>query len=171
MDLDQLAQRENEIEVKLLRLSGPIEDRIRQVSQLGVEDQYRDIFAGYTALLSDPAQALEALKRCSFLAWYAFNEPTWLSGIGQLSEQGLRKVMETIDAALVDPVSDPELEAMLRYYVRVCEVPFNLDRDLRNLQTLVVSAQDATGANNWRTSNTDGRGQMGRYWSSLRSDV
>ena len=126
--LDLLAQREVQVAKAMDGTSGYIADRSSQVSELGLESEYSKIFIGYAELLSNSELELEALKRCTFLAWYAYAEPTWLSGLGDLPDDAVRKVMEALDATLSNRDRDDELVEMLRYYVRVVPLPLELTR-------------------------------------------
>ena len=169
MELDQLAERETRVAKAMEGVSGYIEDRIPQVAALGVEDEYRSIFNGYLDLIEDPEQGLEALKRAVFLAWYSFAEPSWLTGLGDLPDYKVRSLMQTLDATLAGG-SDTELIEMLKYYIGVIPLPFDQYPQLQNVQSLIRGARAEDTPRRWRPSATQGRGEMGDYWKSLRSD-
>jgi hypothetical protein len=68
---------------------------------------------------------------------------------------------------------DVEMRSMLKWYVRVAGgPPFNEHQEYVAL-TAVVEAAEASEEEVllWRPSVTDYRGQMGRYWRSLRDDA
>ena len=171
MDLARLGAWEAQLVAAMARITGYVEERVPQLAGTGAETEYRAIFTAYADLLADPAQAPEALRRAAFLAWYAYAEPAWLSGVGELPAAAERRVMVALEATLAAPAPDPELVAMLRHYAGVVPLPFELHRDLPHLQWLLAAAPDHEQSHRWRPSVAAGRGQMGDYWASLRRDA
>jgi len=74
MTLDELARWEERL-IAALPERGFIEPRIPQIEAAGLAEQWRHVAEGYAALLDDPAQGVEALRRADFLVWIAWNSP------------------------------------------------------------------------------------------------
>ncbi len=66
-------------------------------SEQFVFDRYHAVHRAYSALLTNPACADEALKRALFLQWFMVAEPPFLSGINGLDESSMRSVLAELE--------------------------------------------------------------------------
>src|SRR5919201_1684707 len=139
--LRELASWEDRIADAVSRASGAMEERDRQLEQAGVYGEYPAIFAAYVALGSaESADGLEALRRATFLAWYAGVEPACFTGISELPEAQTRAVCEQLDEMCRAGTLDAQLAWMVPWYHSVFEYPFALYPGLKSLRAFVTAA-------------------------------
>ena len=167
--LPELAAWEDRIADSVARASGAVEQRDRQLEQAGIYGEYPAIFAAYLALgTAESPQGLEALRRATFLAWYAGVEPACFSGISGLPEAQTRTVCERLDELFRAGPGDAQLAWMVPWYNSVFEYPFALYPGLASLRAFLARADDRAWERAGLTlDDLRGRGQMGRYWSSV----
>lgn len=79
-----------------------------------IEAEYRRIFDAYLSLATGPNFDIEALKRATFLAWYAVSEPVWLTGLGALPADAVAQSIELVEQNTTR--LDDEFRLMLDYY-------------------------------------------------------
>src|SRR5512146_1793744 len=105
--LEDLARREAEL-VAALPAGGYVEDRLPVIERAGLSQQWAQVFADYLGLLDDAVQGPEALRRATFLAWYAWNEPYFLTGIEPFDTSSVRLVLQRVEAQFAGVASDLE---------------------------------------------------------------
>ena len=152
--------------------TGGIEERDAQITRSGIYAEYPAIFGAYLELVldaDDPAIVTEALKRGIFIAWYGLQALPVTSGVAELPESAIRRLMTALDDRMAAGEVDEELRLMLAWYARKFGYVFEHFGPVRGLESLTagvtpaeVAALAAEGAR-W-----PGRGQMGEYWSALR---
>ena len=167
--LRELAAWEDRVAQAVARATGAVEERDRQLEQAGVYGEYPAIFAAYLALgTPESPEGLEALRRATFLAWYAGVEPACFSGISGLPEAQTRSVCERLDALFRAGPADAQLAWMVPWYNSVFEYPFALYPGLASLRAYLARADHRAWERiDLTPDELRGRGQMGRYWSSL----
>ncbi len=174
LSLTALAGWESAVLASVRGATGSIEERDAQITRSGLYAEYPAILAGYLDLVldvDDEAIAHEALKRAVFIAWYGFNAPSTVSGIAELPESAIRRLMDALGDAIAAGGIDDELGAMLAWYSGQFGYVFEHFGPVRGLDALVgdvdrsaIAALVANAAP-WR-----GRGQMGEYWATLATN-
>jgi hypothetical protein len=172
LSLDALAHWESAVRASISGATGSIDERDAQITRSGMYAEYPAIVASYlelVALPGHPPTELEALKRAVFLAWYSLVELPVRSGIAELSESSIRRVMQDLDAAIHAGRTDDELRAMIAWYHDRLPDPFELFGPVRSLDAFVgdLTADDAL--ERVARSPLDGRGQLGDYWRAVSS--
>jgi hypothetical protein len=139
----------------------------------GVPHEYAAVLTTYADLLPDQSSRIEALKRATFLVWYAIAEPAEFTGLWAVTPAHERRVVTELERELASTGGDAELRAMLTWYVRVMGgAPFNHYPEHTRLAKFVEVVEVADEEPfPWRPTITANRGQMGRYWESLRHDA
>jgi hypothetical protein len=165
MDLTLLANRELNVLKKIREVGWDIRfsDDPRYVQ---LWEEYREIHKEY-AILSD--FNLEALKRGVFIQWYAWSEPSQLSGIGLLDSHSMRRVLMALNRRISKGELDDEFKWMLCHYIKVMEIPFEMDADLTALQNLLPANKVAEMVYPAKIDreHMETRGGMGHYWNSM----
>jgi hypothetical protein len=171
--LDALAQLEEQLVARVEALEGFLGERHVALERTGVPHEYAAVLTGYIDLFREPHSRLEALKRAMFLAWYALAEPGEFTGLWDITPVHQARVTAELEAELRDTGGDAELREMLAWYVRVMGgAPFGDDPACATLAAFIAASEEAEEpVPPWRPSCTAGRGQMGRYWASLRDDA
>lgn len=163
--LRELAAWEDRLGLAVARAHGTAEARDLALAREGIYADYSAVFGSYAALISEEADGMEALKRATFLAWYDVVEPSFLTGIGDLSESTVRAVLEALDARCRSRPTDAELRFMVPWYVSRSE--FALLR-FPGLDGIAALARRASGDPLARVPRDaaafEGRGLMGHYW-------
>ena len=167
MDISLLADREKRILDSLQTMywdvGNPDDSKYHPIYQ-----QYREIHFEYA---SQAEVSLEALKRAIFIQWYAFSEPSQLSGIGDLDSASMEKSMKALDLFLRTKPKENEFEWMLAHYIKVEEYPFTVNVVFTSILSLVeLTNKLDTSPKYPKAINRDhmaNRGCMGRYWNSL----
>ena len=172
LSLNALAGWEMAVLGSIRGATGDIEERDAQITRSGIYAEYPAIFGAYLELVldaDDPAIVAEALKRGIFIAWYGFQALPVTSGIAELPESAIRRLMTALDDRIAAGEADDELRVMLAWYARRFGYVFEHFGPVRGLEELIadvtpaqVAALAAEGAR-W-----PGRGQMGEYWAALR---
>jgi hypothetical protein len=150
--------------------TGTIEERDAQITRSGLYAEYPAIFAAYLELVLDgaDAEALEALKRAVFIAWYGFYAAPTSSGIAELPESAIRRLLEALDDATTAGRVDDELRSMLAWYDQQFGYVFEHFGPVRALAGFIAGADAREiAALRGDVARRDARGQLGRYWASL----
>ena len=113
MNINELTKKETELYLKVCSLNGTIEEKIEQVTKLGISNEYKIIHQKYAELSSEN---IEALKRGLFLNWFAVSEPTFLTGVAEFNEYAQEKIIKEINEGIKNQTIDFELNWMLNYY-------------------------------------------------------
>jgi hypothetical protein len=169
LSLTALANWEMAVLASIGGATGTVEQRDVQITRSGMYAEYPAIFAAYLDLVlaGDDVEALEALKRAVFIAWYGFHAPPTSSGIAELPESTIRRLLEALDDAIARGRSDDELRVMLAWYDREFGYVFEHFGPVRALPRFIAGVEprqiDALRSSVERCS---GRGQLGRYWAS-----
>lgn len=165
--LRELASWERRLGEVVSRQQGSLEDRDHALLLRGVYADYAAIFASYVRLVSEDEAGLEALKRATFLAWYAAVEPACLTGVGELPESEVRFTLEALDRRCRESPMDAELRFMVPWYVR--QAPFAIARvpGLANVQALAATVADPLALLPREVGVFRERGLMGQYWAAL----
>jgi len=142
---------------------GFFEERIPAVLEARLPEQWQEIVEGYAALIDDPVQGVEALRRAVFLVWYCFNEPMALTGIGELPADVRQQVLARVDRQLASGQRDEELQTMLRGYGP--GLPFDLHPQFRALNAYLAVPAGRQGPDA-SLGPLAGRGALGKYWNS-----
>jgi len=166
MMLEELASWEERL-MAALPAHGYFEERIPQVVAARLPEQWQQVAEGYAALLDDPVQGVEALRRVVFLVWYSWNEPWPLTGIRELSADVQRRVLERLDEQLASGQPDAELRSMLRGYGP--GLPFDQHPQLAALNGFLASVQGPYSPDT-PLGPLQARGALGAYWLS-RNDL
>ena len=111
--INELTNKETELRQKILSLNGTIEDKNKQVKNLGISNEYKIIHQKYAEL---SGENIEALKRGLFISWFAVSEPTFLTGIDELDENAQDKIVKEINERIKNETVDFELNWMINYY-------------------------------------------------------
>ena len=166
--LRDLAGWEDHLGTVVRRTIGSAEERDRSLARDGVYADYSAVFGSYAQLISEDADGLEALKRATFLAWFAVVEPSFLTGIGDLPESTVRRVLETLDVHLRSEPVDAELRFMVPWYVSQSELALLRVPGLRAIERLAEEASvDPLEQIPHGSSQFEGRGLMGAYWRAV----
>jgi hypothetical protein len=169
MDSERLAAWEEQLMAVMADAAG--DATVSEQRLAGIQAEYRAVVTAYSDLLTEPASAREALTRATFLVWYAYAEPEWLSGVGAAPPATEWRVLAALDTALrVDPPAT-ELALMAARYARVLPVPFAQHPDLPALHAFAVNADADADEPEWQPTEAVGRGQLGNYWASMRRDA
>lgn len=158
--LNELALKENELEVIIESVEGTIEKKLARLNEMDINKEYFIIFDKYAALCKE---SLEALKRGVFLMWYWRLEPSFITGIFQINTVSDKKIIDLLTRRLKSDVLDYELDWMLSYYSNWSflfhEYPAFIDLLEHKKQESMPSAIDKAAMNS--------RGTMGNYFLSL----
>lgn len=176
--LAKLAAREQALCTYTESLIGTLEAKTQQLKAAGVFAAYAEIYTDYLAAYKATAEStekLEILKRLAFLSWYGLLEPSFISGIEELSEAGIRITYAWLDEHVRDQKMDAELRWMLSFYASwdFLLLPF-IEPQLRSLAAFIKQV-DPTIFHvpphpvPWCAMNN--RGQMGLYWRRIRTEV
>jgi hypothetical protein len=166
--LRELAAWEDRLAAAVARARGTAEARDLLLAREGVYADYAAVFGSYTSLISEDEDGLEALKRATFLSWYGVAEPSFLTGIGDLPESTVRRVLEALDARCRATPLDAELSFMVPWYAAVLEPALLRYPGLDAIARLVESAGDDPRAGLPRDASPfEARGLMGAYWRSV----
>jgi hypothetical protein len=164
--LEDLARRELKVLDHAHRAVGEIGERSAQLRSAGVFAESAAVHAAYADLAAPPIGSLEALKRAVFLGWYESAEPGSFTGVGDLPVAIHRRVHVLLDSAWAAGRIDTEFNVMLGWYWYLASYHFEahspkrLAAFLSSLEPLAYKGYDFRGL--------EGRGQMGRYWDSVR---
>lgn len=162
MSIDELAERENQLYLKVSTLNGTIEEKLEQIIELGISKEYKIIHQKYAELSSEN---LEALKRGLFINWFAVVEPTFLTGINELDENAKENIIKETNERIKNDNLDSELNWMLNYYKSWDFVFTKLVKyDFFNSR---IISKDEAELPKIEKQEMESRGQMGIYWSSL----
>jgi len=171
LSLTALANWEMAVLGSIRGATGSVEERDAQITRSGMYAEYPAIFAAYLELVldaDDPAIAAEALKRGVFIAWYGFAAPPTASGIAELPESAIRRLLAALDDAIAGGRADDELRVMLAWYDARLGYVFEHFGPMRSLAAFIGGTTreeiDSLRANRARF---EGRGQLGRYWAAL----
>ncbi|RZL13983.1 MAG: hypothetical protein EOO89_16735 [Pedobacter sp.] len=163
MNLTQLAEMEDEVLAEIKQLPWDV----RYELDPRYEPQFRKYCGIHTeyAFLAD--KDIEALKRGLFIQWFAYAEPSALSGISVLDPESMRAVAVALDARLEADDIDEELRWMFSHYVGVADFAFDQFKDLKYLNNFILSYSKTNYPVSIDRVSMRTRGGMGRYWSSM----
>jgi hypothetical protein len=163
MDLDELANKEDQLYNTVRRLLEK-----RQTKE--VDDELFEVFVAYNLIHRQYADFakdnIEALKRGLFIQWYALVEPNYLSGISDLDEQAELKVIDALNEKILNKTLDDELNWMISYYLHWDWV-FDRFNEYKGLDKIKGKTEDGL-PNRIDKEKMNQRGQMGKYWNSLK---
>ena len=163
MELDELANREIEILGRVNNLDGTMDEKFKKVRNLGIGDLYAEVFEQYVKLHKKES---EAMKRSLFLYWYSISEPGCYTGLLELKDELVKKVLNTLDRRLARNISDYELDWMLSYYSN-WEFIFERFQKFESLLARIKNKEKTELPNSINSEEMKLRGQMGRYWNSI----
>lgn len=170
--LRELAAWEDRLGLAVERARGTAEARDLTLAREGIYADYSAVFGSYASLISEDADGVEALKRATFLAWYDVVEPSFLTGIGDLSESTVRLVLEALDARCRRKPVDAELRFMVPWYVSRSEFALMRFPGLDGIAALTARASDDPLSLVPRDAAAfEGRGLMGHYWRAAARAV
>jgi len=176
--LANLAAREQTLYSYTISLVGTLESKNKQLEEAGIFAAYDELYAEYLAAcqraVEEPLK-LELLKRLTFLSWYSLLEPSFLTGIGALSVDGIFTTYGLLDAHLREHQPDNELRWMLSFYSSWDYILLHFSEPRLPTLTAFVKAVDSTvyhvPERQLPQHAMDNRGQMGIYWQSMRVEV
>jgi hypothetical protein len=91
------------------------------------------------------------------------------SGIAELPESAIRRLMTALDDRIGAGEADDELRVMLTWYAREFGYVFEHFGPVRGLEALIADVTQAqVAALTGEGARWKGRGQMGEYWAALR---
>jgi hypothetical protein len=176
--LASLAAREQELYRYTISLVGTLESKTQQLEEAGIFEAYDELYAQYLAAClraAERQEKLELLKRLTFLSWYSLLEPSFLTGIGALTAEGIFATYELLDVYLREQPPDHELCWMLSFYSSWDYILLHFSEPRLPTLTAFVKAVDSTvyhvPERQLPRHAMDNRGQMGIYWQSMRVEV
>lgn len=169
LSLDALAHWEAAVLASIRGAGGTPDERDAQITRSGMYAEYPAIVASYLELTGAayPAMRVEALKRAVFLVWHSFNSLPVETGIAELPESDVRRVMEALDTAIAAGLADEELRAMLAWYRDSFGYPFDHFGPVRALDGFIRDLTSDEARERLRASTFTDRGQLGAYWSTV----
>ena len=165
--LEELTNRELKLLEHAARAVGLMEDKDRQLRNNGVYAESAAVHAAYVDLAAPPNLNAEALKRATFLGWYCDVEPSCFTGVADIDPAGLRRTHELLDAAAWSGRLDVELRVMLGWYWFIAEYHFTSNSSARLVQYVSQLNPEAYKTFGFARQGLEGRGLMGRYWTSV----
>jgi hypothetical protein len=153
------------------RSHGSLAERDGELARSGVYAEYAALFGEYVDIAeaaADHADRFEALKRAVFLAWHEGAEAAPLSGLAELPELSVRRVLELLEERCRRGEIDHELAWMLPWYHVVAKHSLLRLPGLRALEAQLRVLDPEAWLTARRPETLHGRGAMGRYWSTLR---
>lgn len=165
MTLVELAREEDMLRDLVAQAAGTIEAKARYLQHSGVFDAYRDVHRKY--VLHAQGGDVEALRRAAFIQWLAAIEPPFLSGLCDLDSAAQRALLTLLEEAVAAEQLDDELAWMLPYYYQMAEwwIP---DSAAPRLIRFCRSRAPRQAVRPPPGFAYIGRGEMGRYWASMR---
>jgi len=171
LSLSSLAGWEEAVLASIAGATGTPDERDSQIERSGLYGEYPAIVNAYIEHFSDPETALEALKRAYFLVWRSAMATPSESGIAPLPDGTIRVVIDELDAWARRDSLDDELRWMLGHYH--ARGPSVLELYGASPRLVRLAANEANH-DRWRSvpgpGAMSGRGQMGRYWSTLLAE-
>lgn len=168
LSLASLAGWEEAVLASIAGATGTPDERDSQIERSGLYGEYPAIVNAYIEHFSDPDTALEALKRAYFLVWRSAMATPSETGMAPLPDGTIRVVIDELDAWARRDAPDDELRWMLAHYHQRGPEVLELYGASPRLVRLAASASE----DDWRRAAASagamsGRGQMGRYWTTL----
>ena len=160
MNIEELSKKEDDIQ-RSMTSGGHFDQRNEHLHENGLYRESANVFKAYVELAE--AGNLEAIKRALFYTWYQISEPNSLSGIPQLDDVLVLKVLTIVDQMAKEGVLDEELKNMLPFYYLVACYYFERFDGLEDLKAASEPGDDiyTQVSNSFDYTN---RGQMGYYW-------
>ncbi|MFK7932493.1 MAG: hypothetical protein AB8G22_03230 [Saprospiraceae bacterium] len=173
--LDKLAAKEQKILAKLELIDGTIAEQIAAIKAEKIYQKYQKIHQKYLKIAQssdDPTEAEEALKRGIFINWFAFVEPDFISGIGELEDEVAVAFYSILEDEIREQTIDNELVWMLFYYAAKSDwvLLYYAERRFPNITKFVARTdQLLTPVLLEKLSGQEftERGQMGIYWDEI----
>lgn len=163
MTTEELGKAELDLLVCLTEAKGTIDEKVKQLEELKVFNNYNDIYIQYANLaVSD----MEALKRAAFLTWISRLDPAYITGIDQLDKESVAKVIAILLERIKNGLQDNELSWMLGYYASWSF----LFKDFRDFETALNTVSKDITEEMISRADLLSRGQMGAYFFSLKLD-
>jgi len=163
MKLEEITRKETELLHRMPK-GGFCEERDEYLKKHDLYKEWQEIFTHYVEIAT--TGDIEAIKRALFFLWYQCSEPNQLSGINNLDEHLVEKVLLIVDKLAESHELDSELKWMLPYYYSVAEWYFARFQKLNGLLAASVTNKEL-----WQTekpkSTFINRGQLGEYWHSI----
>lgn len=169
MSLKSLGDLEAALLARLGEFTGTIDEKVSHLEKSDIPGRYAEIYDSYIELFHSQNDRIEAVKRALFLCWYEQTEPSIYSGLSGVAEKrSTVNIFESLDSHLVSAEPDPELQWMVHYYYSVGEWVFEPYLHFGNLRSFLRTAHpEKVVPENVKVEEFEGRGQMGRYWSSM----
>ncbi len=177
MNIQELTKQENELLFQIRNISGSMSERAQQLLDAGIFVSYKKLHQEYANLAA--IGDTEALKRATFIQWYAVSEPSCFSGIPgpnpwsadlRLDEEIEKDVLELVQQSILSEQIDAEFNTMLTCYFQISEYYFKYFWENTSLmKKLYQNTQEINFLNALKQlSKRDfrNRGQMGEYWLS-----
>jgi len=137
MNIHALHLEEQRLLSKVYSVTGLMEEKHEQLRQLGVFEEYGNVFQAYAQIIGTGEQGTEALKRAVFLGWYEFATPACFTGLFDLPRETTRIVLEALEERIRADEIDFEMRWMLPYYNYIIDLPFSLYPELTGLNTFL----------------------------------
>ena len=161
-----------------LNLLAEMEDKVlAEVEQLPwdvrypLDSRYEQLFYRYLEIHKEYASGahynIEALKRGLFIQWFAWTEPSALSGMSVLDAASERAIAIALDAKLEANSIDEELRWMFSHYVGVADFAFLGFKDLKYLNNYILTCSAPIYPVSIDRVIMRTRGGMGNYWNSM----
>jgi len=162
MNINELSRKEIELDKKISILEGSIDDKRTQIKLLGIPEEYFAIHKEYSDLANND---IEALKRGLFLQWFYIVEPPFLTGIFELDEIAQDKIIKILNDLILSNSIDYELKQMLKHY-KEWNYVYERFAHYKSFYNLIFNSEKNDFEKFYKFE-TENRGLMGIYWSSL----
>jgi len=107
------------------------------------------------------------LKRGLFIQWYALSEPNYLTGISDLDKEAENEILKNLDHLISADKIDSEVIWMLNYYSSQQWI-FDSVSSYKRFDKKIVNEENNKLPITIDKEAMKLRGQMGRYWNSLK---
>jgi len=163
MTIDQLAKFENELYLNVIEIYNKEQTRELNEELKTIFANYKQVHKNYVELSNNDD---EALKRGLFLQWYAWIEPSYLTGIGEIDQEAEKNIIDYVEKRIQNNTLDVELKWMLNYFA-TWDFVFDRFSTRKGLVELIANKTDEFFPTKIDNDAMSKRGQMGKYWNSL----